>query len=488
MKLDATMIEAMSGVYLSPLYDTPSPTPDFHRQCWELYCSDARMAAVAAPRGHAKSTALTHDYVLGVALFREEQYIIIVGASEEMAIEHLGDITNELRENEELIKAFRIKKFITDQKTDSIVECDDGYQFRIMARGSEQKIRGKKWRGRRPGLIVGDDLEDDEQVENRDRRIKFSRWFFRACVQALRDKGKIRVHGTILQEDSLLAGLVKHRSWRSLCFRAHKSFDDFSEVLWPEKFSEERLRAIRQTFIEKGDSAGYSQEYLNDPFDNDAAYLRRDDYLPMTEADFEAPKVNYVGCDFAISVKDKANRTSFSIGGLDAANLVHIIDQRVDRWNSLEIVEEFFSIQLAHRPVCFFVEKGQIWSSLEPMLEREMHRRNVWMSFEPLASVADKKVRGRSYQRRHRAHGMRFNKEASWYPGYENEQMRFTGDSEAVLDDQFDSTSILCRGLEEKTYDLFKEDFLTESEEDFESESHYLRSRSTQGRNVVTGY
>jgi hypothetical protein len=237
MKLTAELIESLAGVYLSPLYDSPAPTPEFHRQGWTLYCSDEKCCAIAAPRGHAKSTGFTHDYALAVALFREQQYIIIVGASEEMAIEHLGDIANELRENEELIQAFKIVKFVTDQKTDIIVECEDGYQFRIMARGSEQKIRGKKWRGKRPGLIIGDDLEDDEQVENRDRRLKFSRWFYRACVQALRDKGKIRVHGTVLHEDSLLAGLLKSKSWKSLNFRAHTAFDDFSAILWPEKFN-----------------------------------------------------------------------------------------------------------------------------------------------------------------------------------------------------------------------------------------------------------
>lgn len=486
MKLTAEMVEAMSGVYLSPLYDTPSPTPEFHRQCWQLYCSDARMAAVAAPRGHAKSTALTHDYVLAVALFREEQYIIIVGASEEMAIEHLGDIANELRENEELIKVFKVSRFVTDQKTDIIVECEDGYQFRIMARGSEQKIRGKKWRGRRPGLIIGDDLEDDEQVENRDRRLKFSRWFFRACVQALRDRGKIRVHGTILQEDSLLAGLVKHPSWSHLCFRAHKSFDDFSEVLWPEKFSEARLRGIRQTFVEKGDSAGYSQEYLNDPFDNDSAYLRRDDFIEMTDDDYGKPKVNYVGCDFAITKEDTANRTSFTVGGLDVDNLVHIVDQRVDRWDILEIVEEFFSIQRAWRPDLFFVEKGQIWNAVHPILEREQLRRGIFLAFEPLASMSEKKVRGRAYQKRMRARAMRFDKRASWYPSFENENMRFTGDSDAVLDDQFDSPSILCRGLEEKQPDLEAEDFLTESEEEFLAQSRSLKKGGD--RNAHTGY
>jgi hypothetical protein len=486
VKLTAAIVEAFAGVYLSPIYDTPSPTPEFHREGWKLYCSEARMAAMAAPRGHAKSTGLTHVYGLAVAVFREEQYIIIVGSSEEMAIEHLGDMANELRENEELIKEFKISKFISDQKTDIIVECTDGYQFRIMARGAEQKIRGKKWRGRRPGLIIGDDLEDDEQVENRDRRLKFSRWFFRACVQALRDKGKIRVHGTILHEDSLLAGLVKHKSWQHLCFRAHKSFDDFSEVLWPEKFSEARLRDIRQTFIEKGDSAGYSQEYLNDPFDNDAAYLRRDDFLPMSESEFEKPKVTYVGCDFAISKADTANRTSFTIGGLDVDNFIHITDQRVNRWGINDIVEEFFSIQAAWHPDMFFVEKGQIWSALEDIMSREMQRRGVFMSFEPLASMQDKKVRGRAFQKRHRARSMKFAKESSWYPGYENELMRFTGDSEAVLDDQFDSTSILCRGLESRQPDLEAEDFLTESEEEFLWHSSALKK--SHDRNAVTGY
>jgi len=487
MKLSAELIESMAGVFLSPLYDTPSPTPQFHRDCWKLYTSDARMCAVAAPRGHAKSTGLTHDYVLAVALFREELYIIIVGASEEMAIEHRGDIANELRENEDLRREFKISSFVTDQKTDIIVECSDGYQFRIMARGSEQKIRGKKWRGKRPGLIIGDDLEDDEQVENRDRRLKFSKWFYRACVQALRDSGKIRVHGTVLHEDSLLAGLIKHPAWKSLTFRAHKSFDDFSEILWPEKFSAERLKAIRQSFIEKGDSAGYSQEYLNDPFDNDSAFLRADDFLPMKEEDWDSPKINYVGVDFAITKKDSANRTSFTIGGLDVRNFLSIIDQRVDRWDINEIIEEFFNVQLAHQPSIFFVEKGQIWNAIEPILSREMQRRGIFLSCEPLASMSDKKVRGRFLQKRMRARGMRFNKESYWYAGYENELRRFTGDSEAVLDDQFDSTSILCRGLEEKRSDLEDEDFLTESEEEYLYQSQALR-KIASGRNTITGY
>lgn len=484
MKLTAEVVESFAGAYLSPRYDSPQPTPDFHRECWALYCSDAIAAAIAAPRNHAKSTALTHDFGLATALFREENYIIIVGSSEEMAIEHLGDIANELRENEDLRRDFRIDKFVQDQKTDIIVRCLDGYEFRFLARGAEQKIRGRKWRGRRPGLVIGDDLEDDEQVENRDRRRKFRKWFFRAAKQALRDGGRIRLHGTILHEDSLLSRVIKNGTWATLKYRAHRAFDDFSDILWPEKFSETRLRAIRQEFINEGDSAGYSQEYLNDPFDHDAAFLRKEDFLPMTEEDREKFKVFHVGVDFAISKADTANRTSFTIGGKDVDNLLHVVDQRVDRWDTTEIIDEFFLIDKAWEIDTYWVEDGVIWKAISPVLYAEMRKRDRFLNVQPILPVKDKKVRGRSLQKRMRGRGCRFDKTATWYPGFEDELLRFTGDSEAMLDDQFDSAALLSRGVEDFVVD--EKDALTEEEEEFEYMSAALRADG--GRSLVTGY
>lgn len=486
MKLTVDLIESLSGVYLSPRYDSPQPTPDFHRECWERYCSDHPACATAAPRNHAKSTALTHDFILANVLFRCEEYIILVGSSEDMAIEHLSDIANELRENEELIRDFKIKGFVTDQKTDIIVECLDGHQFRIIARGAEQKIRGRKWRGKRPGLIVFDDIEDDEQVESRDRRIKFRRWFFRACKQALRDKGRIRGHGTILHDDSLLKRLMKNESWNSKVYRAHKSFSDFSEILWPEKFPEERLRAIRQEFMNEGDGPGYSQEYLNDPLDSDDAFLKKDYFIEMSLDDYETAKKYGCGVDFAVSKEDRANRTSFTVGGKDLGNILHIVEQRVGRMDTGEIVEEFFSVaEMWGEDIIFFVEDGVIWKSVKVMLDKEMKLRDIWLNIEPLMSIKDKKTRGRVLQKRMKAGGVRFNKKASWYPEYEEELLKFTGDSEATLDDQFDSTVELARGFE-KLSDVEEDDFESEEESEFRRESERLRGDA--GRSVVTGY
>jgi len=482
--LTAEMIEAFSGVYLSPRYDSAQPTPEFHRECWRRYCSEKPSCATAAPRNHAKSTALTHDYILAVVLFRVESYVILVGSSEDMAIEHLGDIANELRENEELIRDFKIREFVTDQKTDIIVKCEDGYEFRLIARGAEQKIRGRKWQGKRPGLIVFDDIEDDEQVENRDRRKKFRRWFFRACKQALRDGGKMRGHGTILHEDSLLSHLMRNREWNSVVYKAHNGFDDFTDILWPEKFPEKRLRLIRQEFINEGDSSGYSQEYLNDPFDFEDAYLHKDDFLPMKDDDYDTSKIVCAAADFAISKADLANRTSFSIGGKDVNNILHFIDQRLGRWDSLEIVDQLFLVQKRWNPDVFYVEDGVIWKSLYPIIAREMQRRDVWISFKPILPTKDKAVRGRSLQKRMRGGGCRFDKRAEWYPGFEAELLKFTGTSEATLDDQFDSAALLSKGFEDH-HEVDEDDFKDEEEEEFDLMARHI---GTTGRSVVTGY
>ena len=483
IQLSATLVENFAGVYLSPMYDNAAPTPDFHRECWGLYCSPELFVAVAAPRGHAKSTALTHDFGLASVLFRFESHVMVVSATEELAMAHLGDMAKELRENEDLRAAFGIVKFLTDSKGEIVVRCDDGYEFRILARGAGQRLRGLKWNGRRPGLILCDDMEEDEQVENPDRRKKFRRWVLRALLPMGRRGCKVRWHGTILHEDAMLARLMKDSEWTTRRYKAHASFDDFSGILWPEQFSPARLRSIRQSFINQQDAGGYSQEYLNDPLDNEDQYLSKDWFLPMTEEDRDLQKLIVVGVDFAISKKDSANRTSITVAGQSLDAHVHFVDQRVGRWDSEEIIDELFAVEALWHPDVFFVESGQIWLALWPTLKKEMLRRRKFLNFDARTPIRDKATRGRAYQKRMKARACRFDKEASWYQGFEEENLRFTGSSDATLDDQFDSAALAVLGLESMP-DVEDEDFDTEDEVEFKRND----PRRALGRNSVTGY
>lgn len=484
VKLSADLIESFAGVYLSPRYDDAKPTPPFHRECWRLYASDEKQVCAIAPRDHAKSTGLTFDYILAEVCFRTSDYVILIGSTEDKAAEQLSNISEELESNEPLREDFGIQGFESQTKTEVIVYCQDGHRFRVLARGAEQKIRGAMWKGKRPNLIVADDMEDDEQVENKDRRLKFRKWFFRAAKQALSKRGKIRVHGTILHDDSLLSRLRKNKMWKVLFFKAHKSYNDFSELLWPERWTAEDLRNRQIEFEEDGDAPGYSQEFLNTPLDNNERYLRKENFLPMEDKDFDSPKVYMVGADFALSKKDKANRTSFTVGGKDIDNYVNVVEQNVGRWSSDEWVDLMFDIQERWKPVAWVVEKGQIWDAVKPFLEKEMIKRNVFLNCLPRVPKTDKATRGRTLQMRHKNRGMRFNKESDWYANYEAELLMFTEGSDALLDDQFDSTVYLSYGFDEAP-EVDEEDMKDEEAFAFEREQRNLR---TTDRRSSAGY
>ena len=147
--LTADLIESFAGTFVSPRYDNRAPTPLLHREAWALYCSDHPQVMCIAPREHAKSTALTTVYILAEVLFRNSDYVMLVGSTEEFAAEQLGNISDELRSNEDIIREFSVKGFDMDSRTDIIVRLQDGHTFRILCRGAEQRIRGRLWKGKR---------------------------------------------------------------------------------------------------------------------------------------------------------------------------------------------------------------------------------------------------------------------------------------------------------------------------------------------------
>lgn len=485
VKLTARLIEAFAGTFLSGRYDDAKPTPEFHRKAWQLYCSSAKQAGIVAPRGHAKSTALTYDYILAEVLFRTATYVILIGSTEDKAAEQLSNLSEEIETNDDLRREFGVMGFETQQKTEIIVKFDDGSRFRILARGAEQKIRGAMWNGMRPDLIVCDDMEDDEQVENKDRRSKFRRWFFRAAKQALSRRGRIRVHGTVLHEDSLLSRLMNNKMWEFQFYKAHKSYSDFSELLWPEQWTAAALRDVQIEFEEDGDTGGYSQEFLNTPLDNNEAFLKAENFIPMRERDYDSEKLFIVGADWAVSKKDSANRTSFTCGGKDLDNIVHVVGQAVGRWDSSQIIEELFDFHNRWRPVAWMVENGQIWLSIKPFILKEMQKRDTWINFIERTPVKDKAARGRSLQRRHKNGGMRFDTQASWYHAYKTELLTFTGVTDALLDDQFDSTAIMSIGFDEWN-EVDEDDFVEDDEWIARRESK--NTRGSYGGRTAAGY
>ena len=485
-------------------FDRPASTPQFHREIWELVTSNNRQVAIAAPRYHAKSTAVTHAYTLASVLFRESRYVLIVSDTVTQAVQFLGDIKKELSENDDLRSLFSVSSFPKDTEDDLIVELDDGYTFRIQAKGSEQKLRGLKWANLRPDLIIGDDMENDEIVMNKDRRLKFKRWFYGALIPCIASSGKIRIVGTILHLDSLLENLMPSSQlgslrgngkslvredlkeytlnklpWKSVKYRAHT--DDFKQLLWPEMKSAEEFKLQREDYVRQGLADVYSQEMLNIPLDETDTYFKKTDFSAMKSDDSKKNLNYYATCDLAVSQSQRADYSAFVVGGMDENGVLyckHVIKERLD---AMEIVDTILMIQKIYKPVLFGLEQGTIQKAIGPYLNEEMLKRGEFINTVLLKPSGDKLTRARSIQARMRSGACKFDKDADWYQGFEDELMRFPRDKH---DDQVDAWAYLGlmldrmweaptdREVEEEEYEAYKRD----------------NNQMEEGRSIVTGY
>jgi predicted phage terminase large subunit-like protein len=424
----------------------------------------------------------------------------------------LGNIAREFRENEDLKQTFGVKRLAKDNETELIIQWNDGELTRLSAHGAQQKIRGTNWRGIRPDLIICDDLENDEAVLNDDRRDKFLEWFLQTLIPIGGKKALIRVVGTILHEDSLLAGLMpdmledrqcvdtplrvtttKPGAWISALYRAHPDFDDFSEILWPEGWDEDRLKLRRQAYIDAGKPEGYAQEYLNNPMAKEGAYFQPEDLIPILPEELnpesKSPEHFVIAADLAISKERQRAYTVFIIAGIDPAGTLRIREVVRKRMDSLEIMDEFFHLHQKYKwksamkedPI-FLVEAENIAKSIGPVLDKNMEERGLFLTIESMPPIRDKLLRGRSIQARIRQHRVEFWHEAPWFPTLAHELCTFP---RSTYKDQVDALAWIGYYIatiynaptpQEMADDLY--------EEEWEEAEHHWGG----GANSITGY
>lgn len=298
-----TRLEAWTQHYLPTLFY--APPGDFHRALYrdaedllwrrEIQGEVRTAAAIACPRGHGKSTAMVLGLPLWVALewqsmpaFRRADgkptppYIIIVSDTVDQARSRIMDIRDELEGNQALIARYGAqapsKSFGRRRKWNQLhIELENGVI--IKALGSGSKVRGLVRKGRRPSMILCDDMENDDAVGTEAQRVKLLRWFTKALIPTGKAGELLTILvGTILHADSLLTRLLSHEhfpGWVKRRYAAQTNAEglpdaDGTVILWPEYWTAEHLAQRRREI----GSLAYAHEYLNQPIDGETAIFR----------------------------------------------------------------------------------------------------------------------------------------------------------------------------------------------------------------------
>ena len=399
------------GKYFFPHYFRKR-SPDFHIKILETTIAN-KLVAIAAPRSSAKSTIETFLMSIHGICFGYEKFIIILQNTAAKAFGSLESIKSEVRNNKGLVDAYGVV-LTKDAEGDSVFQLPDGSSCRVLAKGADQlgSIRGEKFGAYRPSLVIVDDLEDDEEVKNAERRLALEQTF-NDVVNYIGEYGETRivVGGTILHDDSLLAKLVsndKYRDFKKLFFTAIK---EDGTSLWPEKWSVEQLNKM-----ERSNPKSYAKEMMNNPVSGLARKFLKEDFrywkiidggngseyvLYNEEGDISSKGSlslcrSAIACDLAWETKRESDFSVILPGYMTPQNEL-LIDSyvckkglRPDEYEEsvFQMVERLEAITGKSVPIG--LEKAKLEKVMRWWLSKAMQRRNKYLLLKDLVWDTDK--------------------------------------------------------------------------------------------------
>ena len=319
-RLGSQSPRAFAEIYMED--NCPLPYSGMHKEIFTLLLQMTKQRkgrlAIAAPRGHAKSTIVSLVYVLWRVLYSKEKLVLIASNTIAQAMALLKDIKHQLKKNALIIDDFPEICCARKPKPwrDSRIQLPNGTMIRVYGVG--QNPRGIKNDKDRPGLIIADDLENEEQAQSEEQRDKLRSWFRRTLLNTGHPDTNVVVIGTILHQDSLLANLVdpnRNSGWNGKKYKAVEKFSDNpqlwekwssifcrreehegntgpkaaklyfeanrenmlegTKVLWPQRESYYDLMVIR----ERQGTRSFQSEKQNEPIDPQQCIFKEEDFM-----------------------------------------------------------------------------------------------------------------------------------------------------------------------------------------------------------------
>jgi hypothetical protein len=231
------------------------------------------------------SAWMTFLLPLYCAVFRVKHFIVIFSNNRDGVTLFCTQIKREIEENEKLRADFGNlsgKAYGRPWGAFTFVIChpsdDDSslpaYETMIAGRSVGTNVRGMRFGAYRPSLVLGDDLEKDENVQTSEQRGKMQGLLTQRIIPMLDPAdGLIVVCGTLFHYDSLLARLLKpdssqgwvQRVWKCILPPATDVLDKDAVPLWPERWPINKLRSQRLT--PPMTLHEWNTEWMNDPSD-----------------------------------------------------------------------------------------------------------------------------------------------------------------------------------------------------------------------------
>ncbi|OHD14378.1 MAG: hypothetical protein A2Z98_12505 [Spirochaetes bacterium GWB1_27_13] len=376
-------------------------TPDFHREINQIYENMATLtaAAIAAPRGFAKST-IFFAKILQSICFKLEDFVVYVSATRELAQDFTEFLKLELEHNERIKEDFGNLLTHSGKKNDFVAN-----NVRVVARAKRQMVRGFKYKNHRPSLIVVDDIEKDEEAQSPKLVLKYLKIITEGVFPSLNPiNGKLIIIGTIIKKRSVLGIIINSdeeifASWTKRKYQALNIDDNGNQYsLWEARFPVKTLLKIKATI----GTAAFEKEYQNNPKDEDDESVFHESWIQYYENVDLKKLVRVMFIDPSAKEKTSArNRKpdykAIIVLGLDRKEMkYYVLYAWIQRTSIINMIAAIFRLFLQFRCSIVGVESNGFQSLLEPLIRAEEKQKKINLPLKLQENYKNKEIRIKS--------------------------------------------------------------------------------------------
>lgn len=415
------------------------PCADFHRHWDRSLLGGGGHVAFEAFRESGKTEYAIRTNLLHALTFPTfgREYILLINSTRTIAEGRLKAIEREFTENRPMRWAV---DDIVEQSGRAFEVWYKGdmkeHKVRIETYGRGTAVRGANWGGRRPDLIICDDIQDFEDLESETQPDKDWQWFL-SDVMDLGQRSRIFMIGNNLGEKCIMERVIGNRS--NLNFEGYVipicreeiaegvEYGELFDPAWPAKYTIEDIREERERYRQMEQLDIWYRNKMCKTVSPDSQMFKRKHFKYYDPREVNTRDMNvYMVFDPASSERETADRSAIITVGVDAYGHWTILDLWAARVKPSESFDMLFRLVSKWSPICVGYEKVQYQAAVEDFLNNEMPRRGIRFNVVPLDAARKKELRISTALQPRYVQGMIWHPmQAPWVETLEDELLAF---------------------------------------------------------------
>ena len=376
---------------------------EIHYKLADKYFGKEKQILIEAFRGSAKSTMMEWLVIYIAAMgtlhnFGDVKFIAFIGDSMENGTKNFfRNISSKLDKSALLQQLIKIKR-----KTDSELELVnvDGVELNMKGYGASTNIRGVRYKGDRPDIVILDDITTNDAINSETIQNTINDNFYKSVIPSLHPtRFKIFFIGTPISERDIIHQLSSNPKWVVHKFPIAEKFPcDKAEFIgnWVDRFPYEAVMDKYEMYKASGKAQDFYQEFMLEITDLTTLLVEEEDIQWYDPSIIKKNKSNYnfyISTDFATSTKKSADFSTIGVWAVSSNNDWLLVDGQCIRQTMQENIDDVFRYVKKWQPLSVGIESSGQQGGFISIMQEMMMKRNIWFTFAKKPGSKDVGIR-----------------------------------------------------------------------------------------------